>query len=328
MFYNKMENMTDIYLTIDLECRLDCADYQCPIYGRINGTSESYGLDFILETFKKYDLKATFFVEPFFSYRFGLRSLREVCDKILSQQHDIQLHMHPYFKSTKDKIFEDRLYAYNYADQLSLIREAKDILLKCGAASPVAFRAGSFAASNTTYDALDSCGIKISSSYNLNYLNQICKIGLSGQYNYPFLYKGKILEMPVTCFCEFNPLKFLPMYRHMQIGAVSFPEMRWVIEKAGSTDSKYVVILLHTFEFVNFNQRNKNGNKFDKVNISRFLSLCKFLSGNRDKIEIKKMCDIDMIQRFQRGNHNDEIPRMPIKLLALGGFERIKKRMR
>ncbi len=323
-----MRDKTSVYLTVDLECRLGCAGYETPIYGKIGASGESYGLEFILETLEKFDLKATFFVEPFFSYKFGLGTLEKVCGKILRKRHDIQLHMHPYFKSTNDRIFKDKLFTYNYADQVSLIREAKGILLKCGVSDLTAFRAGSFTANNATYDALKACDIRISSSYNLNYLDRNCRIDLWGRHNDLFFYKGNILEIPITCFYEFNLFKFKNAFRHMQIGAASFSQMRYVIDRADFFNIKNVTVLLHTFEFINFIDESKNICKFNAVNIARFLRLCEFLSNNREKIEVKRICDIDA-GSGPRGTADDYavIPGMPIGLSVSGGAERIRKRM-
>lgn len=203
-----MSDRTNIFLTIDVECKRYANNLIGPVYGRIADSREAYGLDFILAVLKRYKLKATFFVEPFLSYRFGIFSLRRICEAILSAKQDIQLHMHPFFKADPNKNMEDKLYAYTFDEQVELINEAKKMLIEdCGVKEIHAFRAGSFTANNDTYEALKACNIEISSNYNLDYLRKSCRIDIPVEHNDIFRCEGGILEMPITCFNEFNLLK-------------------------------------------------------------------------------------------------------------------------
>ena len=322
-----MSDKINIFLTIDLECRRKSISPLVPVYGKTSSNNEFYGLEFILKTFKKYDLKATFFVEPFFSYRFGLDVLKEVCNQILNADHDIQLHIHPFFKSTFNDLWEDKLYVYNLKDQVSLINEAKGILLKCGVKKIDAFRAGSFAANNNTYEALKQCGIRISSNYNLDYLRKSCKINIIPQHNDVFCCKNGILEVPITCFNEFNILKLRKNPRHMQITAVSFLEMKYVINNAENFGLRNIVILFHTFEFIRVLGKKQKVVKKNHINIERFLYLCKFLSKNRDKFIVKKISDIKRDIIFKDIIKKDKIIKMPLAFTFVGKFEQIRKRI-
>jgi hypothetical protein len=319
-----MQPKTNVFITIDLECRRNSPSYESPIYGQIENQSKSFGLDFILKTFQEFNLKSTFFIEPFFSYKFGQNILKNICENILTQKQDIQLHLHPYFKSSKDKEFEDALHTYDLAQQVSLIEEGKEILKNCGVNRIDAFRAGAFAANNTTYQALKASNIPISSNYNLDYLRKCCKISLSKSFNDAF-YEQDILEIPTTCFEEFNFSRSKKRFRHMQITAVSFPEMRYILENAPKWNLQNITILLHTFEFINFTDESKSIGNFNYTNINRFRKLCEFLSKNSSKFEVKGMSDIDKRSCINSGEKY--IPSMPIYLTSFGKYEQIKKRL-
>ena len=317
-----MDSKTDVYLTIDFECRRDCSNYEKPLYGKTSG-GKFYGLDFILETLEKFNLYAVFFVEPFFTYKFGESVLIDVCSKILSKGHDIQLHIHPYFKSNGDKLFEDRLYTYSYEEQVSLIQEGKEILLKCGVPEIIAFRAGSFAINNITYKALDACGIKISSNYNLDFLGKTCKISIPDKHN-DFFYYDQILEVPITSFYEYNIFALKKKFKHMQITAVSFPEMKHVLINAGKSNLKNICILFHSHEFVSKGDKTGNPNN---INIRRFLKLCEFLSNNKSKFNVKTISQIDL-SRLKIGSKKANIPEMPVALTLMGKIEQLRKKIR
>lgn len=313
---------TNIFLTIDLECRKGYDNYDLPIYGKIAGCKQQYGLNFILEKLNEYGLCATFFVEPFLSYKFGLDVLKKICDKIVASGQDIQLHIHPFFKSVDNEIIEDKLSKYSLDGQVNLINEAKKILLSCGVKKINAFRAGSFSANNDTYKALEICGIPISSNYNLDYLTKSCKININGNFNDCFYYENGILELPVSCFNEFDFFRFKIKARHMQITAVSFLEMKYIFDRATMNNIKNLVILFHTFEFI---KNCRNMAKANFINIRRFNKLCEYISKNRNKFNIMKISDVN-IEAYKSYHAKHYIPKMPMMLTAKGKFEQIKKR--
>jgi len=321
-----MEPKTNIFITIDLECRRNSPDFTAAIYGRLRGQKHSFGLDFILSTFKRYQLAATFFVEPFFSYKFGKAALEDICSRILLENHDIQLHLHPFFKSSPEHTLEDKLHAYPLEQQIDLIKEGRDILYACGVKEIKAFRAGAFAANNTTYEALAAAGIKISSNYNLDYLSKACRISLPGQFNDFFWHKDKILEMPVTCFREFDFKKFKPSFKHLQITAMSYEQMKYIFEHAPRLNLKNIVILFHTFEFIHFIDEKNDIGKINPINISRFIRLCEFLYNHQSKFNVQRISDVDLNLKAPCAVANDVIPRMPWLLSVQGKLEQVRKR--
>lgn len=327
---------TSVYLTVDVECGRHSDDWKEPIYGKVNGRRKLYGLDFILDVLKNYALVATFFVEPLFSYKFGVKVLSEICEKILLHGHEIQLHMHPFFKSKKDYVVEDDLYVHDFNTQASLVNEAKSILLKCGVPNICAFRAGSFAADNSTYKALQSCDITISSSYNSCYLNKKCRISLPEDINDGVLLGNDIIEMPVTCFWRSIAPGVKWQLKHLQISAVSYPEMRFILTDASNLEIKNIVIFFHTFEFINFNDGVVPATKINGINVKRFMKLCKFLSENNSVFEVKKISKVDR-KTLQTLHHNERSlntspnfgvnPTMPFRHSMVGIAEQLRKRL-
>jgi len=320
-----MTTKTNIFITIDLECRRNSPDFTAAIYGRLRGQKHSFGLDFILSTFKRYRLAATFFVEPFFSYKFGKAAVEEICSRILVENHDIQLHLHPFFKSPPERALEDKLHSYPLEQQIDLIREGKEILHSCGVKEIKAFRAGAFAANNTTYEALAAVGIKISSNYNLDYLRKACRISLPGQFNDFFWVKDKILEMPVTCFREYDIKRLKPSFKHLQITAMSYEQMKYIFANAPRFNLKNIVILLHTFEFIHFLDEKNGIGKINPINISRFIRLCEFLRDHHDQFNVQRISDVDLNFKTPRAA-DDVVPRMPWLLSVQGKLEQMRKR--
>ncbi|MDM8514653.1 hypothetical protein QUF76_00505 [Desulfobacterales bacterium HSG16] len=335
---------TRVYLTIDLECKKDSGNVDGPVEGRFDSCDKAYGLDFILETLERYSLVATFFTEPFFSYRFGKQALQSVCDRILSSGHDIELHLHPGFKSKNFDLSEDFMFSYDYEKQKAVISEGIEILLSCGASEPTAFRAGHFSADNKTPEALAACGIKVSSNYNLDYLKKTCKIdssrfGGSGydseqnNYNQPFFYENKVIEMPLTCFYERNILSPSGRFglkrtsRHMQITALSHPETEWMIQNADNLELNDIVIIFHSFEFVHIKDDKNNIGKPIFINIRRFEQLCDYLVRNQSKIEVRTMKDAARNPGWFQDSKNASVPKMPFVRTVAGKMEQLNKRI-
>src|SRR5450432_4116900 len=62
------------------------------VYGR--SSKGDYALPATLQILSEYGLRATFFVEPLFAYRFGVEPLREIVGLILAAGQDVELHLH------------------------------------------------------------------------------------------------------------------------------------------------------------------------------------------------------------------------------------------
>ncbi|WP_262696510.1 polysaccharide deacetylase family protein [Kordiimonas aquimaris] len=145
--------MSKIHITIDTEFSAGGCFHNhenTPIthdavYCRINGVS--HGLEFLLKTFKTYQIKATFFIEAAHTAMLGFDIMKPIIDDIKSNGHDIQLHIHPMWheparKALGDHIINDSMAALDLSTAKGVIELGMHAFDKWGLDQPVAFRAG------------------------------------------------------------------------------------------------------------------------------------------------------------------------------------------
>lgn len=309
--------LTKVFITIDVECGEYSPNYDGCVWGRLlNFPGENYGLPLILNLLKQVKLKAVFFVEALSSFRHGINNFRVIVDSILSEGHEIQLHIHPSLvHPTRIPDAEIHLGKYSINEQVKFIEIGLDVLTKCGAENVNTFRAGGFGANNDTFCALGQCGLKYDSSYNLNYLNSSCNLNFEGRsYNDVFVHEN-IVEFPITCFK--NPFSLQVPYRHLQITAASFAEIRKALLLANKQKMNAVTILLHSFEFLKFYNKERTKGKAVRININRFEKLLTYLASNRDSFNVCGFQDLPTtyINTIKNSNDNAEfVPKLPISL--------------
>lgn len=304
-----------VFITIDVECGEFSPDYEGCVWGRLgNMPAKEFGLPLILDLLKQENLKAVFFVEALSSFRHGFYSLKTIIQRILSEGHEIQLHIHPSLRHlTRKPDAEIHLGKYPLSKQIELIKSGLDVVEKCGGKKITAFRAGGFGINKDTFHALGKCGFLYDSSYNLNYLNSSCLIKLAGPpHNDVFQYEN-ILEFPVTCFR--NPFSSKVPFRHLQITASSYQEIKKALLIAHEKKMKSVTILLHSFEFIKFFDKERTLGKPNNINIKRFGRLLKFLAVNRNLFEVSGFNDLSItylnnVKRLQQ--KVDYIPKIPV----------------
>ena len=319
-----------VFITIDVECGEFSPDYDGCVWGRLdNSSGHEYGLPLILTLLKNTNLKAVFFLEVLSSSRHGISKLKRIADRIISEGHEVQLHLHPSLRHPIRKPnTEIHLGKYPINTQIELIETGLDILGKCGVTEVTAFRAGGFGINKDTFRALKKCGVLYDSSYNLNYLNSSCLVSLTGPpRNDAFPYEH-IVEFPVTCFK--NPLSRNMPYRHIQITASSYWETKKALLMAYQNKMKAVVIILHSFEFINFFDKKRTMGKPVNNNILRFSKLLEDLSLNGDLFEVSgfnglSSVYVDSIKKTENFPHY--IPKMPWYLKVARQFEQLKAKL-
>lgn len=308
---------TNIYITVDTETSIGGA-FSNPllkpvgkekrIYGKIAG--EHYGIPLIMDIADSYGLKITFFVEVLNHYYFGKEDNYEVCQYILKRGHDVQLHLHPNYLNFKldepqKLIYSDNMYDYDLETQTQLIKEGKELLKEFGVNNPLAFRAGNYGADINTLKALKKNDIKIDSSYNLSIPHKYIKI-TKRKINDSDEIKG-VFEFPITCF----KIKFLNQeyIKPLDINGVSFSEIRKTIESLSENKVNNIVIILHSFSFINNYDLQYNNLKIRKRIIKRFERVCEFISGN------EKIDNLTFSETKSLGNKNNikgagDLPRL------------------
>ena len=108
----KMTRKTKIIITVDVESsiggyfnnRNNChVPAERHIHCKINGKDQGIGL--IMDILDKNELKGVFFVETEARHYFGDDEMKEVVEFILKRGHDVQLHIHPGFRSFRNGNF-------------------------------------------------------------------------------------------------------------------------------------------------------------------------------------------------------------------------------
>jgi peptidoglycan/xylan/chitin deacetylase (PgdA/CDA1 family) len=126
-------------------------------------------------------LKGVCFVDPMPALVYGNETIFEAVETILKRGHDVQLHIHTeWLEWTKASPVAGRtgrnLADFSRADQETLLRTARDLIIAAGAPSPVALRAGNHGANDDSLAALGALGFAWDSSFNADYAGAITVI--------------------------------------------------------------------------------------------------------------------------------------------------------
>ena len=261
------ENLDDIFP----------AAFKRYIYGK---NKTGFALPKTLEILNKYQLQAVFFVEPLFSYRFGIEALKEIVQLIDNAGQDIQLHLHPEWVDEINPAFLENTHKkrpymsqYSLEEQVILIQKGLEALAKCGIKRPTAFRAGSFACSKETLKALCINKIFIDSSINATYDISGVQLNKDERLNNQPKLIEQVLEYPITSFID-----GINKNRHWQVGAVGFAESIELIKKAKKQGLQHLILVSHNFEMLIPETSNT-----DTLVLQRFSKLCQWLSKNRQQ---------------------------------------------
>jgi hypothetical protein len=291
--------MLDVLITVDTETypiskswkqdRL-ASDLQRDLYGVVNG--QVVGLEYQLETLAKHSLKACFMVESLFSAapEVGEEPLRKIIRLITDGGHEVQLHPHPewipHVPSLEVPYRSISLRDFPLAEQEAIISFAKVQLEKSGARTPIAFRAGGFAANNETLIALERCGIKYDSSLNPCYEFDERSLPRAESYGHAIELQG-VLEIPVAVFHDY-PSHLRPA----QICACGSAEMIHALNAAETAGWNFFVIVSHSFEMIARRWHSTKPPIVRQEVVRRFESLCRFLGTNRDRFRTVGFSDL------------------------------------
>jgi hypothetical protein len=266
--------------------------------------SDFGGLPFQLATFARHGLKATYFVDPLFSYALGLPALRKVVDAIADHRQEVGLHLHPEWLTDPRCVGLPRfagplLSAYEEPEQDALIRAGAHRLAEAGARNVVAFRAGSWGANQATLRALKRQGFRFDSSLNACFAPSFSDLPARGALARP-VEVGGVWEVPVTTFVDRPPSGRRPLH----VCACSFLEFRKVLEHAEASAWPTVVIVLHSFEFVRVSRiARRGGLGRQRLLARRFESLCRYLADQGDRFRSVHFADLDPARWAALGPH-------------------------
>ena len=238
-----------------------------------------YALPKTLEWMNEFGLQGVFFLEPLFSYRFGIEPLKEIVELILGAGQEVQLHLHPEWSDEASPALVARgsakrpyMYQYPFEQQVELIARGIEALLLCGVPRPTAFRAGSYACNRDTYRALAANQIWVDSSLNTAYPGSGEDLRRAERSNVPGLIEG-VKQVPVTVFRD-----GLGKMRHWQVGAAGFAESVHLIQQAAHKGYTHLVLVSHNFEML-----VPGKSKTDPIVARRFRKLCSWLADHADR---------------------------------------------
>ena len=231
------------------------------------------GVPWQLARLAEHGLKACFFVDPMPALVYGLEPVRRMIQPILAAGQEVQLHLHPVWQSAAEGVAEGagfELTDFIADDQSDLIETARDLLVEAGAPTPVAFRAGSYAANADTLAALRESGIRYDSSHNGSHHPNPSDLPLEREAMAPVEVNG-LIEVPVTQI-EDAPGRL----RHLQLCAVSSEEMEDALAYAAEERHPTVTIVSHGFELA-----SRDGRRPNRTLCRRFERLCEYLACRR-----------------------------------------------
>lgn len=280
------------------------------IYGKING--EEVGLDYQLRQFADHRLKANFMVESLFSAcpDVGLDPLRRIVSSILAGGHEVQLHPHTEWIAQDPALgipYRSHLLRdFPLEEQVQIIRFARQQLELAGAPTPIAFRAGGFAANADTLAALEQCQVRYDSSFNAAFENTHLHLPAPRSYGQATAF-GAVQELPITVFQD-RPSHLRPA----QLCATTFTEMSLALDRAERQGWEFFVIVSHSFEMVRNRWDRNRSPVIRREVVRRFEKLCHFLSSNRDRFQTVGFSDLKL------GNSPHQVPNISGNVLNTG----------
>jgi len=269
-----------VHLTYDVEIWADgWTDMQARLpetfrrhtYGPL--PRERGALPINLQILRDNGLHAVFFVEPLFSYYYGLDALQELVGLIIEAGQEVQMHIHPeWLDELPNEIVPRRkktpmLHQFSLDEQVVMLGAAADRLVEAGAPRPIAFRSGNYSANADTLRALARIGVKIDSSINACF--DFPYPGKGSTHLHPSRIEG-VAEYPVTLFRDgFGRM------RPMQITACSVSELVQGLTYARDQGLPAATLVSHSFELLSADRRSE-----DHIVTRRFAGLCEWLGRN------------------------------------------------
>jgi peptidoglycan/xylan/chitin deacetylase (PgdA/CDA1 family) len=256
----------------------------CNIEGR------SQGLGFMLDTFRQYNVQATFFVETLHRHHFIHDPMRPIAQQIHAHGHEVQLHCHPCWALFQDADWwntargmkgRDDISKRSVDEAVALINQGIATFKEWGLPRPRAFRSGNLHHGDNLYRALAVTGIPYSSNIGVAVYD-------SGDAAYR-LYSGQherhgVKEFPVLSFSDWR-IGRKQNIKSLTIAGSSFAETRYLLEKARSEGIPLVVVLTHPFEFVQNRDLAYQQTRSNRLTQARLRKLCEFLQHNSDRFD-------------------------------------------
>jgi hypothetical protein len=299
----EQRRMMNVYFTIDTEASMAGAWADADrrpikadrhIFCRIDGRDHGIGL--IADALSEYGFRATFFVETLMTLVNGDDDVRSVFDFLLARDQDVQLHLHPTYRfyaearraMAIDQPYQppptnDLLSSFDEPRQMELIDEAVSLFTRFAGTPPVAFRAGCFAANRITLRCLQRAGLVVDTSFNPCYPAwSFARESL--QPNQVRTIEG-VSEIPVTVARTPIPEGYGGL-KHADPSALSFEELRAMLEHGVENGQRHFVIVFHSFAAVKTADIAYSRLKRDWLTIGRLQRLLAYLNEHQDRYRV------------------------------------------
>lgn len=304
--------MNKLYVTITIDTENPQILYvanTCKTDTLLNSNNErNYGMKYILSAFRDYGIHATWYLNIYEKYLMGEKLMENVCDILLKNKQDIQLHTHPVWLMDPEKRRRIYMSQYSLEEQVYIIEKGMEDIYELTGTAPIAHRGGAYGINKNTLQALDTTKMKIDSS--LFYKNPNCKI--SSIYKNSIHKLGGVIEFPVSVY-RIKTKHIIPYksdtnrIEKVDINYSSINDIKNVCESNISGNHMYMNIFMHSFSFYKFFYDGiKPGVplfKPDKNAIRKFHVVMKYLCDNPN-IEIvtvkqlyRKLADLRLPER-------------------------------
>ena len=269
--------MTAVFVTVDTE--LSALLHQRGMSGDANFASSmlgqtpagEFGIGWQMDVLDRFGLRGVYFVDPMPAMVLGDGPIARTVELVLARGHEVQLHLHSeWLEWAKDPPVAGRgqnIGDFSLEDQRTVIGWARDTLVRCGAPSPTAFRAGNYGANDDTLRVLAEMGLAWDSSFNGAYTGRGCAVSLDAGQVDPVPHCG-LTELPISGIWD-RPGSLRPA----QVCALSSAEMRAGLAHAAETQRPVFMIVTHSFEMLSRDRQRPN-----RAVMRRFESMARMIA--------------------------------------------------
>jgi len=237
---------------------------------------EGNGLEFMLDTFDKYDIAASFFIECANHRYFGDQPMQSIVHKIQKAGQDTQLMIHPcwfYYDQSGSYSQNDSCAGRPYEEMKAIIKKSVEVFERWTGEKPDALRTANGQVDKQVYKIMAELGINISSSIGLEFFWPEGKEMLlcSGRSKV-----NGIMEIPLFTYRDKDSMGGFPS-KTLQMTSCSWPEMRYILKKARKRGIENIVFLSQPFDYIKKRDQRYLEITRNRVNQERLQNLCAFI---------------------------------------------------
>lgn len=238
-----------------------------------------HGLDFMLDTFHKHNIDASFFIETANHCYFGDEPMKRIFEKIKKAKQDAQLLIHPcWFHFDNESTYSTNdSCADRQEDELrTIFTKCRETFVRWTGSKPQAVRAANCQIDKQVYKVINELDIPISSSIGLGINIPVGKkLLLNGG-------RSKIegvMEVPLFTYGDRDIMGGFPA-KTLQITSCSWREMKYILKKARRKGVESIVLITQPFDYI-----KKRDNQYleitkNRINQKRLEKLCAFIDEN------------------------------------------------